>query len=148
MTGARPGFLLDEHIPLAVAEGLRRLGIDAEHAVEAGLAGEPDAVVLDHAIEQGLIVVTRDYGDFHGLAGYHAAEGNTIPGIILVPSSIPEREPGALVEALRSWAEDLFREGRLLPFVVEWLKGPRHEGAEGWVREASPSYARALSRLG
>jgi hypothetical protein len=147
VTEARPRFLLDEHIPVAVATGLRLLGIGADHVVEAGLAGEPDAVVLERAIKQGQIVVTRDYGDFLALVGYHLTEGNTIPGVLLVPSSIPDRDPGALVHALESWVGEIGRERPFIPSMFEWLRSRRHNGEDGWVQESRPSYTRALGRL-
>ena len=36
-------FHLDEHVPHAIAEGLRRRGIDVTTTVEAGLRGTSDA---------------------------------------------------------------------------------------------------------
>jgi len=45
---ARIRFLTDEHVPKAVAKGLRERGIDAVTATEAGTLGAEDPWVLDH----------------------------------------------------------------------------------------------------
>ena len=42
-------FHLDEHLPHAIAEGLRRRGIDVTTTVEAGLRGASDDVHLAYA---------------------------------------------------------------------------------------------------
>ena len=53
-------FHLDEHVPHAIAEGLRRRGIDVTTTVDAGLRGASDAVHLAYALEQGRVIVTND----------------------------------------------------------------------------------------
>jgi predicted nuclease of predicted toxin-antitoxin system len=52
--------LLDEHIPSVVAGALRRRGIDAQTASEAGLRGSPDAAYLAHGSSSGRVIVTND----------------------------------------------------------------------------------------
>ena len=53
-------FHLDEHLPHAIAEGLRRRGIDVTTTVEAGLRGASDDVHLAYALEQRRVIVTND----------------------------------------------------------------------------------------
>lgn len=53
-------YLLDEHVSHAVAEGLRRRGIDVLTAVEAGLRGASDIEYLRRSHIEGRIVVTQD----------------------------------------------------------------------------------------
>ena len=60
-------FHLDEHLPHAIAEGLRRRGIDVTTTVEAGLRGASDDVHLAYALEQQRVIVTNDL-DFLVLA--------------------------------------------------------------------------------
>ena len=57
---ARPSFLSDEHIPKAVAVGLRARGIDAATAAEAGQLGVPDAALMAFAQAQGRVLITAD----------------------------------------------------------------------------------------
>ena len=53
-------FHLDEHVPHAIAEGLRRRGIDVTTTVEAGLRSTTDDVHLAYAVEQRRVIVTND----------------------------------------------------------------------------------------
>ncbi len=60
-------FFLDQHIPAAVARGLRRRGVDVLTAQEAGRCGVTDIEQLRYAHQQGRVLVTFD-DDFLGLA--------------------------------------------------------------------------------
>jgi len=53
-------YYLDEHVDPAVAEGLRRRGIDVTTTVEAGLTGATDEEQLGFAMADGRFCVTRD----------------------------------------------------------------------------------------
>ena len=50
-------FHLDEHLPHAIAEVLRRRGIDVTTTVEPGLRGASDDVHLAYALEQRRVIV-------------------------------------------------------------------------------------------
>ena len=54
------GFYLDEHVPQAVAEALRRRGIDVLTVQEAGMAGADDGRHLTFALQAGRVLVTQD----------------------------------------------------------------------------------------
>ncbi len=54
-------FHLDEHIALAVANGLRRQGLDVTTSHEAGLVGHDDHEQLAFAIAEGRVLVTNDH---------------------------------------------------------------------------------------
>src|SRR5215216_4371094 len=53
-------FLLDEHVAHAVAQALRRRGIDAQTTTEAGLLGATAAELLAYARRAGRVLVTHD----------------------------------------------------------------------------------------
>lgn len=53
-------FHLDEHMPTAIALGLRRRGIDVTTTADAGLSGADDDHHLSFAFSQGRVVVTHD----------------------------------------------------------------------------------------
>jgi hypothetical protein len=55
-------FYLDVHIPLAIAEQLRRRGVDVVHAVEEGTDRLEDHELLELAKRQGRVMVTQDIG--------------------------------------------------------------------------------------
>lgn len=68
-------FHLDEHVPTAIAVGLRRRGIDVTTTAEAGLSGAADPEHVAFARSQDRVIVTHD-DDFltlHARAIPHAA---------------------------------------------------------------------------
>ena len=77
-------FYLDEHVPQAVASGLRRRGVDVVTVPEAGTLGAEDEVHLALATGQGRVIFTQD-ADFLRL---HAA-GNEHAGIVYVRQQTP-----------------------------------------------------------
>jgi predicted nuclease of predicted toxin-antitoxin system len=60
-------FHLDEHVPSAVAAGLRRLGIDVTTTSDAGLLGADDPAHIAFALAQGRVLFSQD-DDFLALA--------------------------------------------------------------------------------
>jgi predicted nuclease of predicted toxin-antitoxin system len=53
-------FHLDEHVAHAVADGLRRLGIDVTTTTDANLIGAADAEHIAYAVAQGRVIFTED----------------------------------------------------------------------------------------
>ncbi|HEX8200701.1 MAG TPA: DUF5615 family PIN-like protein [Isosphaeraceae bacterium] len=53
-------FHLDEHCPHAIAEGLRRHGIDVTTTTDAGLLRAPDEDHIAFALAQGRVLFTQD----------------------------------------------------------------------------------------
>jgi predicted nuclease of predicted toxin-antitoxin system len=53
-------FHLDEHVPHAVARGLRRLGIDVTTTTDGGLLGSGDAEQMAYALFQRRVVFSED----------------------------------------------------------------------------------------
>ncbi len=86
-------FYLDEHIPKAVAEGLRRRGIDVLTVQEARRVGDPDRKLLAFAGLKHRILVTFD-DDFLALD----AAGMPHSGIVF--SQAGKRSVGELIESL------------------------------------------------
>jgi predicted nuclease of predicted toxin-antitoxin system len=86
-------FHLDEHIRLAVAQGLRRRGIDVTTTNDAGLQAAEDMHHLTMAQAQGRVIVTHD-PDFLRLA----AGGLQHSGIAFCASGT--RTTAQLIEAL------------------------------------------------
>ncbi|MFC1628587.1 DUF5615 family PIN-like protein [Gemmatimonadota bacterium] len=144
---ARPGFLLDENIDPAVADGLRQNGLNAHSARELGLLGASDHEIMERAVEYGRILVTRDLPDFPPLVRLHLGAGRSIPGVLLVPPSIPPQEPGALIEAIIRWNN---RYGALEQIAggIAWLTISDLQDGDQQVQETRPGYMRALERIG
>jgi predicted nuclease of predicted toxin-antitoxin system len=60
-------FHLDEHVPSAVASGLRPLGIDVTTTADAGLLGATDEAHVAFALSEARVIFTQD-DDFLVLA--------------------------------------------------------------------------------
>jgi hypothetical protein len=67
-------FHLDEHVNHAIANGLRRRGIDVRTTAEAGLIGGTDEVQLASAYADHRVMVTHDadYLRLHRRGALHA----------------------------------------------------------------------------
>ena len=102
---ARVKFLTDEHIPNAVATGLRARGIDVSTAGQAEQLGVSDATLLAMATMQGRVLITADADHLR----LHAAE---VPhaGILFAP---PEASIGLLIGGAMLIAEVLVAEEML-----------------------------------
>ncbi len=63
-------FHLDEHVPFAVAVGLRRRGIDVTTTSDAGLISAPETTHIAFARREGRVILSSD-SDF---LAQHAAD--------------------------------------------------------------------------
>lgn len=85
---------MDQHVHIAITRGLRERGLDVMTTQEDGRADEPDALLLDRALELGRLLFTQDedflaFGrrrqviaeEFHGIA-YAAQTSITIGSAI------------------------------------------------------------------
>ena len=90
-------ILLDQHIPLAVAEALRGSGHEALSVLDANLLGALDDTLLGFATEQGRVFISSNYRDFIRLPRVWNQEGRDFPGIVLVKHKGPEYDPGDIV---------------------------------------------------
>jgi uncharacterized protein DUF5615 len=81
---ARVKFLTDEHIPNAVAHGLRARGVDVSTAADSGQLGAADATLLAprFARTTGRVLITAD-ADHLRLS----AAGAPHAGILFAPAS-------------------------------------------------------------
>ena len=86
---------LDEHLDPAIAEGLRRHGVDVLTVREAGRRSLPDEDQLDFAFAEGRVFVTRDAD-----AARLNAKGRAHAGIIFVHSR--KRSIGVIIRRILS----------------------------------------------
>lgn len=99
-------LLLDEHISPRVAEGLRRrhrsFTVRVMSEWENGrLLGQDDSVCLEHAVKQGLTLVTYDRRTIPPLLKDWAEAGRTHGGVIFVDEkTISPADIGGQVRAL------------------------------------------------
>ena len=93
-------FHLDENVPSAVAEGLRRRGIEATTTPQAGLLSAGDEKQLDFAHSDGRVLVTCD-------ADFLRLHDRGVPHAGIVYSPKGKRSVGELVQVLVMMAECL-----------------------------------------
>lgn len=86
-------FHLDEHIPRAIADGLRRLAIDVTTTADARLLGSDDAAQIAYGLADGRVIFTQD-DDFLVLA----AAGNQHAGLVYCRQQT--RSIGQIIRAL------------------------------------------------
>ena len=97
-------FHLDQHVPNAVALGLRLRGIDVSTTHEAGLQDAEDLAHIAYALAEGRVIFTQD-DDF---LRYHHA-GVTHAGIVY--SKQGSRSIGEIVRYLKLMNDCLEAEG-------------------------------------
>jgi len=99
----------DEHVPTVIAEQLRRRGIDAESARDAGNLGLLDEDQLAYATHRQAVLFTHDT-DFLRLASEWKQSGKEHWGILFAPArrySIGESIRRLVEYALLLDAEDM-----------------------------------------
>ena len=110
---------LDENLPAQVARAGRGRGLDATSSHEVGRDSLSDDAQLLWAAEQGRCLVTRDVNDFPELTRRFAEKNLPHAGVVLVPDSLPNRNIGAIVQALLRLAQ-LYPDG-LSSYTVMYL---------------------------
>lgn len=96
-------FFFDVHVNQTAVRELARRGLDVEHAKEIGMDRADDPVLLQYAIEQDRILVTRNYCDFAPLVAELNRLGRSFPGVLFLSNSIPQGDPGAHVREIEKW---------------------------------------------
>ena len=102
---------LDEDIPIAIAEALRRAEVDALTTEEAGNKQASDAAQLAFAAKSGRCIVTRNVKDFVDLAEQAVQQQRPHAGIILISGAYRGNEirriTHGILKIIRANAGDL-----------------------------------------
>jgi len=104
-------FYMDEHVPLAVTEGLRRRGVDVVTVQETGLLSATDREHIESAVQQGRVLFTQDTdflrlhdeGILHAGIVYAAQRmpvGRILRGLMLIHDVLTPQEMEGHVEFL------------------------------------------------
>ncbi len=115
-------FLCDEHISISVYRALEGMGFDIVHILALGLGGIDDPEVLQYARDEGRILLTRNYKDFAPLVEKWAHTGECFPGVLFVPTSIPQADVGTHVRAVKAWVETTETGANRIENTYGWLR--------------------------
>ena len=113
-------FLLDEDLTPAIGEIGRGQGLDVVSVHELGRRQRSDEEQLRFAAEQGRVFITRNRDDFIRLTVAWFQTGLPHPGVLIVPWSLPNREPARVARALQSWVES-HPEASSMEYVIDFL---------------------------
>ncbi len=91
---------LDEDVPVAIAEALRRAKIDVLTTEEAGNKQSSDTAQLAFAAAAGRCIVTRNVREFVELAHHAVQQQRPHAGIILISSAYRGNETRRIAEAI------------------------------------------------
>jgi predicted nuclease of predicted toxin-antitoxin system len=58
-------FLVDNQLPLALAQHLRTRGLDCQHVLDVGLAEASDAEISRYADSQARVIISKDEDFLH-----------------------------------------------------------------------------------
>jgi hypothetical protein len=110
---------LDEDISPKVSVILRKRGIDAVSAHEAGMLEVSDENQLSFAAAEGRVMVTRNRDDFITLTVQFFEALKPHRGLIIVPHTVPGPEFGKLAALLVKFSKD-YPQG-LENYTIEFL---------------------------
>ena len=110
---------LDEDISPKVSVILRKRGIDAVSAHEAGMLEASDENQLCFAVAEGRVMVTRNRDDFIVLTVQFFEALKPHKGLIIVPHSLPGSDFSRLATLLVKFSKD--HPQGLEPYTIEFL---------------------------
>jgi predicted nuclease of predicted toxin-antitoxin system len=96
-------YLLDEDVHAEAAVAARDLGLDVVSVHEAGRRGLTDYEQLRLAAADGRIFVTRNRDDYIRLTVEAFRTGEPHQGVLILPHTLPNAQPGPIARALVAW---------------------------------------------
>lgn len=114
-------FFLDEDLNPKVAVIGRGIGLNVISAHEVRRKGLDDREQLEFAAAQRRILVTRNRDDFIRLTISFYQSGASHPGILIVPFSLPNKQPARIARALKRWHDRQRRYGEPGAYSMDFL---------------------------
>lgn len=114
-------LLLDEDIHPKVATISRSLGIDVVSVHELGRCGLSDEEQLVYAAAENRILVTRNRDDFIQLTVAFFKTGDPHCGLLIIPYSVPNKDPERMAHALLQWCERHCTTKEPFAYLIDFL---------------------------
>jgi predicted nuclease of predicted toxin-antitoxin system len=96
-------YLDDDIAGHRLVQTLRQAGHDVRTPADAGLPGASDSVHFRRAVQEGRVILSRNYGDFENLHHLVIDAGGHHPGVLAVRRDDPKRrnmKPHEIARAL------------------------------------------------
>lgn len=110
---------LDEDLSPAIAVILRKNGIDAVSAHEAGMIQASDCEQLEFASSHNRCMVTRNRNDFIRLTVQFFNDHRPHQDVLIVPYSYPGDQFNAIATALRAYAKE--HKAGISAYLIDFL---------------------------
>jgi hypothetical protein len=98
--------MFDSTIHYETYRTLAERGISCIHAGEEGLAGSDAVGLLESAIEDECVLVSRNCADLARLAEALRRESRTFPGILLIGEELDAWDVEAQADAIQRWVAE------------------------------------------
>jgi predicted nuclease of predicted toxin-antitoxin system len=112
-------FYLDEDLSPKIAEILRRGGIDALSAHEAGMCEASDRKQLEFAATDKRCLVTRNRDDFIRLTVQFFNDQRPHWGVLIIPHTIPEDQFSRIAGLIKKFSSR--HQKGLTPYSIAFL---------------------------
>jgi hypothetical protein len=118
-------YLLDEDVNPAVSEAARALELDvvSVHEIERTGVAFPDDLQLRLAAAEKRIMVTRNRDDFIRLTRDFFQAGEPHFGVLIIPHTLPNKDPGRVARALKRWHDGRSAALGPEPYIIDFLGG-------------------------
>jgi len=112
-------FYLDEDLSPKIAEILRKGGIDALSAHEAGMCEVPDRKQLEFAATEKRCLVTRNRDDFIRLTVRFFNDQRPHCGVLIIPYTLPGDQFSRIAGLIKKFSSR--HQKRLAPYSIAFL---------------------------
>lgn len=121
-------LLLDTTIHAGLQPALEARGVRCVHAGLEGLGGADERRLLQAALEDECVLVTRNYAGFTELAEAYRAVGRSVPPLLFVSSGSMAPAEAAAGERIEAQADA----------IAAWLEAERPRPASGRIAWVTP----------
>ena len=112
-------FYLDEDLSPKIAEILRKSGIDALSAHEAGMCEASDRKQLEFAVTEKRCLVTRNRDDFIRLTVRFFNDQRPHCGVLIIPYTLPGDQFSRIANLIKKFSSR--HQKRLAPYSIAFL---------------------------
>ena len=114
-------YYLDEDLSPKIAEILRKHGIDAVSAHEAGMVQASDREQLEYAVSEGRCLITRNRNDFIRRTVQFFNEHHKHYGVLIIPHTLPGDKFSLIARAIIKYHAK-HSKGKIEPYTIDFIE--------------------------